>query len=108
MGGGSISVTLRPPTLGSVRVQMAIGASGATHIQLTAATHDGYSVLTAAGPALVQHLASAGITVGSLRTAMQGGSGHGQPQQESSRGHGAPPETNRADDEDEDRILGYA
>lgn len=108
MGGGSISVTLRPPTLGAVQVQMAIGATGAAHIQLTAATHEGYAVLAAAGPALVQHLAGAGIAVGSLRTAMQGGSGQGQQGQEQPRGNGAPAETRRADDEGEDRILGYA
>jgi hypothetical protein len=108
MGGGSISVTLRPPTLGSVQVQMAIGATGAAHIQLTAATRDGYSALAAAGPALVQHLAGAGVTVGSLRTAMQGGSGQGQPQQEHPRGNGAPLETSRTDNDGEDRILGYA
>ncbi|HTU54272.1 MAG TPA: flagellar hook-length control protein FliK [Acetobacteraceae bacterium] len=108
MGGGSISVTLRPPTLGAVQVQMAVGATGAAHIQLTAATHEGYTALAAAGPALVQHLAGAGIAVGSLRTAMQSGSGHGQPGQEQPRGNGAPRETSRTEDEGEDRILGYA
>ena len=113
MGGGSISVTLRPPTLGTVQVQMAAGATGSTHIQLTAATHEGYAALAAAGPALVQHLAGAGIAVGSLRTAMQGGSGqgqqsHGQQSHGQPRGNGAPAGTRRAEDEGEDRILGYA
>jgi flagellar hook-length control protein FliK len=108
MGGGSISVTLRPPTLGTVQVQMAIGATGAAHIQLTAATHEGYAALAAAGPALVQHLAGAGIAVGSLRTALQGGSGQGQQSQQQPRENGAPAETRRAEDEGDDRILGYA
>lgn len=107
-GGGKVSVTLRPPALGSVHVQMTISPMGATHIQLIAATHEGYSALTAAGPALVQHLASAGVTVGSFSTALQSGFG---------RGHGRePPAAQRMADvraeaihpETDDGALGYA
>ncbi len=108
MGGGTVSVTLRPPTLGFVRLQMAVGPTGATHIQLIAATQGGYSALTAAAPALAQHLANAGITIGSLRTAMQGHSGHGQSQQEHRSGGGAPPELEHSKDDRDDQVLGYA
>ena len=108
MGGGSVSVTLRPPTLGFVRLQMAVGPTGATHIQLTAATQSGYAALTAAAPALAQHLANAGVAIGSLRTAMQGGSGHGQPQQDHRQRGGAPLEREHSKDDRDDQVLGYA
>ncbi len=108
MGGGAVSVTLRPPTLGFVRLQMAVGPTGATHIQLIASTQGGYSALTAAAPGLAQHLANAGITIGSLRTAMQGDSGHGQSQQERRSDGGAPREREPLKDERDEQVLGYA
>jgi len=108
MGGGTVSVTLRPPTLGLVRLQMTIGSTGATHIQLTAATQSGYAALTAAAPALAQHLANTGIAIGSLRTAMQGDSGHGQPQQEHRHRGGPSLELEHFKDDRDDQVLGYA
>ena len=73
LGGGTARVTLHPPTLGTVMVQVALGTGGAAHIQITATTPDGYAALAASSAALHQQLTQSGIPVASLETHFQGG-----------------------------------
>lgn len=75
--GGTAHVTLHPPTLGRVTVQVTMASSGAAHIQITAATPDGYAALATSSTALLHHLADQGVTVGSMQMQMQGDTGRG-------------------------------
>lgn len=75
--GGTAHVTLHPPTLGRVTVQVTMASSGTAHIQITAATPDGYAALTSSNAALLHHLADKGVTVGSMQMQMQADTGRG-------------------------------
>lgn len=109
--GGMAHVTLHPPTLGRVTVQVTMAPSGTAHIQITAATSDGYAALTASNAALLNHLADRGVSVGSMQMQMQSDAGHGGASSGNDNGHGGrqPPQAIRWVPQTSDKaVIAYA